>query len=331
MTDLLRSARFRTEREAAWTRAEALVARAEKGGVRGLTYAEVLELSDLYQQVLNALSVARAISMDAALLTYLEALSARAYLVIYAPQESLSGLIGRLFAVDIPQAVRRSGLALALAALAMVLGAVVGGVLVARDPSWFHTFVPPGLGDMRGPEASRDYLRQTLFDDGSGGDALSTFATFLYTHNTQIAILVFAVGIFAIVPAFVLTFYNGLMVGAFWQVFAAKGLGYEVTGWLSIHGVTELGAIIVACAGGTQMGLAVIAPGETTRRAALRARGRDAVRLFGLAALMLLVAAGVEGFLRQIVQVTEVRLAIGWGLGLGWVLWLSLAGRRTWS
>lgn len=330
MTDLLRSARFRSEREAAWARAEALVAKAEATGVAGLTYAEALELSDLYQQVVNALSVARAISMDAALLAYLEALSARAYLVIHAPQESLAGLLGKLLREDIPQAVRRSGLALAVAALALILGALVGGVLVARDASWYYTFVPPGLGDGRTPEASEAYLRSTLFDAaGHETEALSTFATFLFTHNTQIAILVFAVGIFALIPSFVLTFYNGLMIGAFWQVFAAKGLGYEVTGWLSIHGVTELAAIIVACAGGAQMGLAMILPGDQTRRAALKARGRDAVRLFGLAALMLVVAAAVEGFLRQTVQDTEIRLGIGWGLGLAWFLWLMLSGRRA--
>ena len=328
MSDLLRSARFRSEREPAWTRAEALVAKAE-GGVVHMTYAEVLELSDLYQQVVNALSVARAISMDAALLAYLEALSARAYLVIHAPQESLSGLVGKLLREDIPQTVRRSWVSILIAFVALALGAVTAAVLVARDPSWYYTFVPPGLGDGRTPDASRDYLRSTLFDGGGHEtEALSTFASFLFTHNTQIAILIFAVGIFALIPSFVLTYYNGLMIGAFWMAFARHGLGYEVTGWLSIHGVTELTAVVMACAGGTQMGLAVINPGDMTRRAALKARGRDAVRLFGLAAIMLIVAAVVEGFFRQIIQSTEARLVIGWGIGCLWAAWLTLSGRR---
>lgn len=327
MTDLLRSARFRTEREPAWARAEVLVAKAESGGIAGLTYREVLELTDLFQQVVNALSVARAISMDAALLTYLEALSARAYLVIHAPQESLGGVVGRLLAVDLPQAVRRSWVAVLIALLALALGAVTSAVLVARDPSWFHVFVPTDMGDGRTPEATTEYLRSTLFGPADGAEVLSVFASFLFTHNTQIAILVFAVGIFALIPSFVLTFYNGLMVGAFWMAFGLHGLGYEVTGWLSIHGVTELTAVVMACAGGTQMGLAVILPGDLTRRQALKVRGRDAVRLFGLAAIMLVVAAGIEGFLRQLVQSTEARLAIGWGIGAGWAAWLALAGR----
>ena len=91
--------------------------------------------------------------------------------------------------------------------------------------------------------------------------------------------------------------------------------------------MTELSAICIACAGGAQLGLAVLMPGQLTRRAALRARGRDAVCLVILAALMLIAAALIEGFLRQIVQSTELRLAIGWGIGLGWLAWLMLAGR----
>ena len=304
--------------------------RAERGGVRRLTYAEVLELSDLYQQSVNALSVARAISMDAALLTYLDALAARAYLVIYAPQESLRGLAADLFRHGFPQAVRRSWPALAIAAAALILGALAGAALITRDPTWYFTLVAPDLADGRTPGASAAYLRSTLFD--TGGDhqreVLSTLSAFLFSHNTQIAILTFALGVFAILPSFLLTFYNGLMIGAFWAIFARKELSFDLFGWLSIHGVTEITALLMACAGGAQLGLAVLLPGQTSRSTALRERGGDAVKLVGLAALLLLIAALVEGFLRQIVQDTWLRLAIGWGLGAVWALWLGLSGRK---
>ncbi len=324
----IRSARFRAEREAGWQRLDALVKRAEKSGAKALSYEEALELASLYRQAMNALSVARAISMDRALLTYLDALCARAYLVVYAPQESLGGLFTRLITHGIPQAVRRSGPALLIGFLAMILGGVLGAVLYDLDRSWFYTFVPGGLADGRTPEASAEYLRSTLFDGGGQGDDLSTFATFLFSHNTQVAILTFALGVFVTLPSFLLTFYNGLLLGAFWRMFDEKGLGYELTGWLSIHGVTEIAAICVACAGGAQLGLAILQPGDLTRRAALRHRGRDAVKLMLLAALMLVAAAVLEGFFRQTVQSTGARLAIGWGIGALWVLWLGLSGRE---
>jgi uncharacterized membrane protein SpoIIM required for sporulation len=156
---------------------------------------------------------------------------------------------------------------------------------------------------------------------------LTAFATTLFSHNTQVAILVFALGVFYTVPSFVLTFYNGMVLGAFVALFVDAGLGYDIFAWLSIHGVTELSAICIACAGGFHLGMALLLPGKHTRRDALRINGRDATKLLILAGIMLFAAAILEGFFRQLVQSAELRLIIGWGIGLLWVLWLTLSGR----
>ena len=327
--DTLRSARFRLEREAHWRQLDQLVTRAEKGGAAALGYDEVRNLAAGYRQAMNSLSVARDISLDRALIAYLESLCARAYLVVYAPQESLGGLTARLLLRGIPQAVRRSALPLFIGFLALILGALAGYKLCQNDPSWFYTFVPPELADQRTPDASADYLRSTIYgDEGHDSDRLAAFSAFLFSHNTTIVILIFTLGIFVSVPSFMLTFYNGLILGAFFAMFARKGLGYDVFAWLSIHGVTELAAIAIACSGGARLGLAVLLPGARTRKEALRHQAHDAVKLALLAALMLVVAAFIEGFLRQLIQDPAWRLAIGWGMGLFWVGWLLLGGRQ---
>lgn len=327
--DLLRSARFRMEREAHWRRLDALVTRAEKGGIISLSYDETRDLVEQYRQAMNSLSVARDISLDRALVAYLESLCSRAYLVVYAPQESLGGLMGRLLIRGIPQAVRRSALPLFIGFLALLLGMAAGYRLFIEDASWFYTFVPPDLADMRTPEASANYLRSTIYgDERHEGSRLAAFSSSLFSHNTRIAILIFALGIFLAVPSFVLTFYNGLVLGAFFGMFAQKGLGYDLFAWLSIHGVTELAAIAIACAGGARLGLAILLPGRRTRRAALRHEAHDAVKLVILAGLMLIAAAFIEGFLRQLVQSPILRLTIGWGMGLFWLGWLLFSGRE---
>ncbi len=327
--DRLRSARFRVEREKHWRELDALVTRAEKGGIRSLSYDETRTLAAGYRQAMNSLSVARDISLDRALFAYLESLCSRAYMIVYAPQESLAGLLTRLLTHGIPQAVRRSALPLFIGFLAIILGAAAGYKLFSTDPSWFYTLVPPDTADMRTPEASAEYLRSTIYgDEDHGSDRLAAFASFLFSHNTQIAILIFTLGIFLSVPSFVLTFYNGLLLGAFFAMFARKGLGYDLFAWLSIHGVTELAAIAIACAGGARLGLAVLLPGMRSRREALRHEGRDAVKLVILAGLMLVAAAFIEGFLRQLVQPPALRLAIGWGMGAFWAGWLLLSGRN---
>jgi len=156
--------------------------------------------------------------MDNALLAYLEALCARAYLVAYAPQESLRGALSRLFTHGIPRTVRRSTVPLFIGFLAIVLGAIVGYLLYFQDLAWFYSFVPSGLSDGREPGASAEYLRSPLFDQDTGkSEDLGTFPS---------------------LPSFVLTFYNGLIMGAFFAVFGEAGLAVELFGWLSIHGVT---------------------------------------------------------------------------------------------
>lgn len=95
--DLIRSTRFRKERETDWLRLEELVARAERDGLQRMDFAEARDLAALYRQATSSLAIAREISLDQALLNYLEALTARAYLSVYAPQERLGGLFSKFF------------------------------------------------------------------------------------------------------------------------------------------------------------------------------------------------------------------------------------------
>lgn len=323
-----RSAQFRKEREASWFALEALVERAEKRGLRQMSYEDAQALSSRYKEAVNALSVARAISLDKALLAYLDALCARAYLVVYAPQESLTQAIGHLFAHGIPNAARRSARIFLVAVAVMALGALCGILLCAQDPAWFFTFVPQSMAGQRIPGASAETLRGFIFSDYRHNmDSLRLFSAYLFSHNTQIAIMIFALGVFAAVPSIILQFYNGIILGLMIAVHIQAGLAYDFIGWLTIHGVTELGAVCVACTAAIRLGMAVLLPGQQTRRDALRDVGPDATKLLILSAIMLVAAALIEGFLRQLVQSTPTRMIIGWGIGALWLTWLSLAGR----
>lgn len=327
--DLIRSARFRAEREQSWRRLEQLVLAAEQRGLRNMGFKDVRDLSALYRQATTSLSIAREISLDRGLLRYLEALTARAYLSVYAPQERLGGLISKFFSHGAPLAMRRSWKFLLLGLLCMFLGGLVGYLLYFENQDWYRVFMPPSLGDGRGPGASTEYLRSVIYDDDPEVTGLGAFATYLFSHNTRIAIFVFGLGVFLCAPAVLLTFYNGLILGVFVALHVDRGLGWDIFGWLSIHGVTELGAICVACAGGLMLGGAVLFPGQKTRSAALREASRDAVKLALVASIMLVAAALLEGFGRQLVQDLQTRLAIGWGMGCLWMIWWTAFGLRA--
>ena len=325
--DLIRSARFRKEREAGWQRLEALVAQAERHGLQRMSFAEARDLSALYRQATTSLAIAREISLDKALLNYLEALTARAYLSVYAPQERLGGLFRKFFAQSAPQAMRRSWLFIALGFLCMGLGILTGYQLFLENSSWYHVFMPPELAGGRGPSSTTEDLRRVIYNEDPSTSGLGAFATTLFSHNTRIAIFVFGLGVFLCAPAILLTFYNGLTLGAFYALHVERGLGMDLGGWLSIHGVTEISAICIACGGGLQLGSALLFPGNQTRRQALYHAGRDATKLALVAAIMLIAAALLEGFGRQLIQDITYRYVLGWGIGLCWLCWFVLGGR----
>ncbi len=325
--DLMRSARFRAEREADWRRLEELVTRAERRGMQAMGYAEARDLAASYRQATTSLAIAREISLDRALLDYLEALTARAYLSVYAPQERVGGIVWRFLTATAPQAMRRSWFFVLLGFLCMGLGVLVGYLLYLENPAWYYVFMPPSLGDGRGPDSTTEYLRSIIYDADPDASGLGAFATFLFSHNTRIAIFVFGLGVFACAPAILLTFYNGLSLGAFLALHVERGLGWDLGGWLSIHGVTEISAICIACGGGLQLGAAVLFPGQRTRKDALRLAGHDAVKLALVASVMLIVAAMLEGFGRQLVQDMTTRYTIGWCVGALWLAWFALGGR----
>ena len=171
---------------------EALLTRVEKRAPRALSDDELLALPVLYRSTLSSLSVARATSLDNALIAYLERLCPRGYFFVYGARRGLPRRIADFFPHDWPDAIRDLWRETLVAVALMAVGAVAGFLLVRSDKSWFDAIIPADLAAGRGPDASAELLRRTLYD---GGDEwLSGFATFLFTHNVQVAIVAFALG-----------------------------------------------------------------------------------------------------------------------------------------
>jgi uncharacterized membrane protein SpoIIM required for sporulation len=320
------SRRFRAAREAEWRRLEHILTTAEKRSVRALSDEELLALPILYRGALSSLSVARETSLDLELITYLEGLCARAYFFVYGVRTSAGSRLGAFFAHDWPAAVR--GLwRETLAALALTLiGALAGWLLVAGDPGWYPSFVDPALAGGRDFDATPEFLRSTLYHV-EGADGLSFFATFLFTHNSQVAMLAFALGFAFGVPTLMLLVHNGTMLGAILALFASNGLGFEMGGWLIIHGSTEFFAIILAGAAGFRIGWSVVFPGEETRLDAATRAGRTSALVMAGVVVMLACAGLLEGIGRQVITGDLIRYAIGIGLLALWCLYFYLPRR----
>lgn len=324
----LRSYEFRKEREASWRRLQTLVNRVETRGLRSLSGAELAELPQLYRGALSALSVARAISLDRNLLEFLESLCQRAYLAVYASRRHAWDVVANYFLRQLPQAVRKFRWHLFTAFLFLAVGIAAGYLVTVNDPEKFYAFVDEGLAGARGPERSQAEMHRSLYGDESiaASDA-GHFAGHLFQNNAGLAIICFALGFAAGLPVFWFMISTGLMVGAFVGVYHPFGLELDMIAWLSIHGVTELLAILIAAAGGLALAHALVFPGEFSRLESLARAGRQAGLLIVGGVLMLFVAGLLEGFARAWVNDMHARFVVAGITAVIWFAYFTFAGR----
>lgn len=323
----LRSDRFRLEREADWRRLEDILSRIEKGRLGKLSDADVLELPALYRMATSSLAVARETSLDAATLRYLESLVQRAWFQVYGPRQGLFAWLRSFLAGNLSRAIQGIWLDICIALFVMVAGTIVGWMLVARDVEWYYALVPTQFTDTRVPGASREVLMESLKVE-SDTQGLSAFAAQLFANNAGVAILAFALGFAFGIPSLMLLIHNMAVLGAMLWLFHSAGLTSEFIAWLSVHGTTELFAILLSGAAGMHIGRKMAFPGARSILAAAADAGQRGAQVMVGVTLMMLCAAVLEAFPRQLAG-TEARAIIGTFMLLFWIAYFFFYGRKT--
>ena len=324
----LRSAEFRKGREGAWQRLDEIVGRVEKKGISVLSAEEAQQLPLLYRAAVSSLSVARTIVLDRNLLLYLENLTLRAYLAVYGPRSGILQCMNDFLKRNFPRAVRKMKLHLLIVLAALLVGTAAGYLLVRVDINNFHLLVPKIMAGGRGPASSTSDLEKILFAPWPGFiETFVVFANFLFRHNTMVGIFSFGLGFMLGVPTFTLIAYNGLMLGAFIALHAERGLAIAFIGWVLIHGVTEILAILLCGAAGLVVAEKILFPGPLPRLDSLALQGRKAAGVAAGAILLFFIAGILEGGFRQLVNNTPGRYAFALVSATLWLCYFGAAGR----
>lgn len=190
--------------------------------------------------------------------------------------------------VELPAEVRAQRLYVELSALLFLGSFLVGFVLAGIDPDFTRAVLP--AAERRQIEASyRDAIART-------GDENAQMAGFYVWNNVGIALRSIAAGTFAGLGTAWVLLYNGLETGAVAGHLQAVGSGLNLLRFVCGHSPWELTALIIAGGGGLRLGTAMVLRGGRTLNASLREAGPSVVRIATTSALMLLVAATIEGF-----------------------------------
>ena len=295
---------FIARRENQWRRLTVLTDKADHDTVQGFSTEESEEFFALYRQASNDLNLVQTHGGSSALLDYLEMLVARAFQHLAVPQRvKFFATWWHILRYDFPATVRKQWAALLLSALIMCTGTVTGYVLTAEHPATALTLVPAEFFRQSPAQrvAKRIAAESSRQFHYSGAKNL-VFSVFLFTHNIEVAVLTFALGMTFGVGTVVMLFFSGAMLGSLGQRYQADHVGTYFISWVGPHGVLELPAICIAATAGLVIARAMWTGGGPNGGvwAGVRAQRNDLVNLLIGSAHMLVLAGLIEGGFSQV-------------------------------
>jgi uncharacterized membrane protein SpoIIM required for sporulation len=314
--------RFINQRKNAWQRLEELLELLDRASLRRLQRDEVRELGRIYRRTASDLAIARAESRDPRLVNYLNSLVIRAHGRIYRADSQGGKKIRNFFARDLPRTFRRTWRYTGLAFSVFILFATLSFVATRYDPEFSELVgVPPALREL--------YIETKTPWWEELNDANQMGAANIMQNNIRVTIYTFAFGATLGVGTVYYLAFNGANIASVLALTYRAGFGNDLLTFMAGHGVIELSCIFIAGGAGLLIGSAMIMPGDLTRADALKTRGMEAVRLMMGVALLLVIAAFIEGFISPAPINPGIKFTIAAVTGIALYSYLLLAGRET--
>ncbi len=284
--------------------------------------ATIARVASLYRSLCADLMRARSAGYAPDVLGYLDGLAGRAHNALYGAGPIRFPALLRLVAVEFPRAFRHNFRFAAVSIGLFLLPCLIGLIGALTSPQLAVEVLPAAIleGMVDAYSGGFEAGRATGVDAGMAG--------FYVYNNVGIAFRCFATGILFGTGSIFFLVYNGLMMGTVTGYVAQAGYGDNILTFMCGHAPFELTAIMIAGAAGLQMGYALVDTGGRTRIGSLRHHAPDIARLIVGAAVMLVMAALVEGFWSPSSVAAPVKWAVAAVLTLLIVAFLAFAGRR---
>ena len=282
------------------------------------------EMPARFRRVCQSLALAAERRYSADLVDRLNRLALRGHHALYANRRRESQQVLEFMLAGFPRLVRQEW-RLVSAATLLFFGPLVALIaLLQQFPDFAHYLLAPeqiaSYHQMYDPANRRLGMREA--------DTNVYMFGFYIWNNVRIGFQTFAGGMLAGVGSAWFLGANGVIIGAVAGYLTQAGFGETFWSFVAGHSALELVAIVLSGAAGFKLGLAVIAPGNASRKAALIAAARPAVRIMYGAAMMFLGAAFVEAFWSPLTEVPfNLKISVGVAAWVVLLAYLLLAGR----
>jgi uncharacterized membrane protein SpoIIM required for sporulation len=316
----MRQDEFVAARRPDWDELDRLLG--ERRRLHQLAPASITRAAALYRSVCADLMRAQGAGYGGEVVALLDALAARGHNALYSAAPYRLGAIFDLLSTEFPRTLRRHARFVALAAALFVVPGLIGygGARLSRP------FALRILPVETAEQMEESYAKG--FDQGRSQSDDTMMAGFYVYNNVGIAFRCFATGILLGLGSVFFLVFNGLVTGVVAGLVGAAGHGGNLFHFIIGHSPFELSAVVIAGAAGMVMGYSLVETHGLTRWASLRAHTRDLGVLVLGAALLLLLAALIEGFWSPSSVPAPFKVAVGAVNAVVLGLYFTRAGRR---
>jgi len=257
------------------------------------------ELASNYIELTNDLAYAQTFYPDSKVRSYLNELAVATHQKIYKDRKASNNKFTSFISEEIPQAIWSIRRPLFYSLLIFVLASAIGFLSAVYDIDFIRLI----LGDF--------YVDSTIESIKAGDPAAvygkgSNFgsAIWITINNVRVAFMAFAFGLFLSIGTGYILFSNGIMLGAFHQMFFQYGVMGKAMSAIWIHGTIEISVIIVAGGCGLAIGNSILFPRSYTRMASFVQTAKIAMKVLVSTIPFFIVAGTLEGFVTRYYDVS---------------------------
>lgn len=276
-------------------------------------------MAALYRRATADLARAQRDWPDEPVERYLNGLVARGHGIVYRRGGEVLKRIRRFYTETLPRTYRGAWPYLLAAAGLLFVPAFIAFFVVLANPDAAYALADPRLIDQ--------VHHHQLWTDIPADERVQV-AGLIMTHNIQVVMIAFGLGVVFGLPVIWVLINNGISLGGLFGLTQAYGLGGGLFEFVIAHGVLELSIVIAVSAGGLMMGWALLSPGNRKRSDALVVATRRSFTILVGLAPMLVVAGTIEGNISPSNTPFPIKVAIGLVTGALFYTYLLAAGRR---
>lgn len=251
-------------------------------------------LADYYIHLTNDLSYAKTYYPESKTLLYLNSLATQAHQKIYVNKKESKNRIVGFWKTEFPLFFKQYHKTLMYSFLLFMVASAIGVLSALNDDN----FVRLILGDA--------YVNTTINNIEQGdptaiyksGSEIGMFLG-ITINNIRVAFLAYAFGVITSIGTGYILFSNGVMLGSFMAFFYTKGVLFEATKTVWLHGTIEISVIVIAGCAGLIMGNSILFPKTYSRRVSFIKGAKDGLKVVVSTIPFFIIAGFIEGFITR--------------------------------